>query len=76
MTISGNKIKVNISIFDHVHYKTSDETCSRCRRKLLEDEVPLRFWPESNTDYMLIYCEDCSPDLLAPADLNRVKEDE
>lgn len=64
MPINGSKIKVNILPTDHVNYKTSDEKCSRCRRPLREDEVPLRFWPESDTNYMLIYCEDCCGDVL------------
>jgi len=43
---------------DHWHIKTQDGTCSRCRRPLPEEDVPLMVWSESRDD-MLIYCERC-----------------
>ncbi len=43
---------------DHWHRKTQDGTCSRCRRPLPEQDVPLMLWSESGDD-MLIYCERC-----------------
>ncbi len=46
------------------YYLTSEEKCSRCRRDFREDECPLRFWKEDDADYMLAYCEDCSPEVL------------
>jgi hypothetical protein len=64
-------IEIKILDTDHLHYKTSDETCSRCRRKLNEDEIPLRFWPKSDTNYMLIYCDDCIDKVVQP-----IEEDE
>lgn len=44
---------------DHAHVGTSDESCSRCRRPLREDEVPLRC-REGDGTVMWIWCDDCS----------------
>lgn len=43
---------------DHWHRITNDGTCSRCRREIPDDEVPLMFWSDDGQD-MLIYCEPC-----------------
>ena len=64
-----DEILANILPGDHVHYKTYDETCSRCRDKIHEDEVPLLIWqsdPEDNNkaNYMYAYCERCSLQLM------------
>ena len=48
---------------DHVHVGTNDDTCSRCRAPIAEDEVPLRLWDESGHN-MLIYCEQCTASTL------------
>jgi hypothetical protein len=48
---------------DYVHHLTCDETCSRCRRKLDDDEAPLIAWIGDEADDLLLYCERC----LAPA---------
>jgi NAD-dependent SIR2 family protein deacetylase len=50
----------------HLHYITSDNTCSRCRRKIPDDDIPLRFWPKSDPRYMLIYCDDCIDHVICP----------
>ena len=44
---------------DHAHVGTSDETCSRCRRPIRDDEVPLRC-REGDGTVKWIYCDDCS----------------
>ncbi len=43
---------------DHWRRGTNDGTCSRCRREVPDDEVPLMFWSADGHD-MLIYCEMC-----------------
>ena len=57
-------MKVNIAPDDHINYMTSDNKCSRCRRDIQDDEVPLRLWPESDTNFMYVYCEECSSNVL------------
>jgi hypothetical protein len=47
-----------IKTTDHWHRKTNDRTCSRCRREVPEDDVPLMVWSPDGHD-MLIYCERC-----------------
>lgn len=44
---------------DHVHRITNDDTCSRCRKPVPEDEVPLMLWVNGDED-MLIYCQACT----------------
>ena len=36
-----------------------DETCSRCRRAIPEDEIPLLLWLPPDQTRMLAYCERC-----------------
>lgn len=43
---------------DHWHIKTNDNTCSRCRKPVPDDEVPLMLWANGDND-MLIYCQEC-----------------
>jgi hypothetical protein len=43
---------------DHIHKKTNDGTCSRCRVVVEEGDVPLMFWVGDGHD-MLIYCMAC-----------------
>lgn len=62
------KIGIDIRKWHHRHYITSDDTCSRCRRKIADDEIPLRFWPKSDRNYMLIYCDACIGHVMIPAD--------
>lgn len=45
---------------DHRHHIINDGTCSRCRRSLREDDVPLMCWIGEGGADMLIYCEDCT----------------
>ena len=68
-------LKVNVLPTDKIYYMTSENICSRCRRKLREDEVPLMFWPEPpegerytdhGRDWLLIYCNDCIEGVLQP----------
>ena len=47
-----------IRVNDHLHVGTYDETCSRCRRAIREDEVPLMLWINQAHD-MYAYCTDC-----------------
>lgn len=44
---------------DHVHHITNDNTCSRCRWKVPDDEVPLLVWIGEKGEDLLIYCETC-----------------
>jgi hypothetical protein len=44
---------------DFVHVETNDGTCSRCRRRILEDEVPLMLWDRTGR-LLWIYCDDCT----------------
>jgi hypothetical protein len=43
---------------DHLHVGTYDETCSRCRKPIPEEQVPLLIWT-NNGDDMRSYCCDC-----------------
>ena len=43
---------------DHRHNFTNDNTCSRCRLEIPEDEVPIILWTHGGRR-MLIYCEPC-----------------
>jgi hypothetical protein len=44
---------------DHVHVRTNDGTCSRCRRAIDDDdELSLMLWI-GDGERMLIYCWDC-----------------
>lgn len=56
-------MEADIKESDHVNYMTSDEKCSRCRKDIDEDEVPLRLWAQ-DPNYMWIYCESCMNDVL------------
>jgi hypothetical protein len=42
---------------DHLHIRTSDGTCSRCRVFVPEEQVPLLIWV--NGKDLLIYCPAC-----------------
>jgi hypothetical protein len=45
---------------DHVHIRTNDRACSRCRRAIDDDdELPLMLWL-GDGERMLIYCWDCT----------------
>lgn len=43
---------------DHIHRKTNDNTCSRCREDIDDDEVPLMLWSQDGEN-LLIFCEEC-----------------
>ena len=43
---------------DHWHILISDDTCSRCRKPIPEDQVPLMLW-SGDGSRMLSYCETC-----------------
>lgn len=43
---------------DHLHHKTNDQTCSRCRWTVKHGEVPLMLRLNDGQD-LLIYCETC-----------------
>jgi hypothetical protein len=49
---------------DHWHRGTNDGTCSRCRREVSDEDVPLMLWSKNGKN-MLIYCETCLGDPLA-----------
>lgn len=57
LTIDGI-IPGGIAPTDHVHRDTRDDTCSRCRNLVPDDQVPLMLWFNGDRD-MLIYCETC-----------------
>lgn len=44
---------------DRWHILVSDDTCSRCRKPIGEDEVPLLIWSGCGNN-MLSYCERCT----------------
>jgi hypothetical protein len=44
---------------DHWHLMTYDETCSRCRKPVPEDENPLIIWSGCGNN-MLVYCDQCA----------------
>jgi len=48
-----------ITASDHCHEKTNDNTCSRCRRKIHDDEVPILLWSQKDNNRMWIFCNDC-----------------
>jgi hypothetical protein len=47
-----------IKASDHLHVGTNDNTCSRCRKAIEEDECPLMLWANDGND-MWIFCEAC-----------------
>jgi hypothetical protein len=47
-----------VLVTDHIHRKTNDGTCSRCRKVVDDGEVPLMFFVGDGED-MLIYCTAC-----------------
>ena len=49
---------------DHAHRVTVDGTCSRCRREIDDDEVPIMLWTDDDTLWM--YCNGCDA-LTRPA---------
>ena len=61
-------ISIDIQPTDFKHIGHYDETCSRCRRKIREEEVPLLLWtddnPEGDKSIMWSYCEDCSEKII------------
>lgn len=48
---------------DFCHKETNDNTCSRCRRAIREDEIPITLWRDSDPNDMWIFCNDCTPNL-------------
>lgn len=48
-----------IKTTDHWHRGTNDNTCSRCRKDVPEEDVPLMLWANDGED-MLIYCGECA----------------
>lgn len=62
------EIRVDIRPTDYRHVNHYDETCSRCRRKIAEEEVPFLFWPDDNSNIMWSYCEDCSESIIIEED--------
>ena len=44
---------------DYLHKKTFDNTCSRCRKKIAEDDVPLILFHAKGED-LYAYCRDCN----------------
>ena len=45
---------------DHVHVRTYDETCSRCRKAIQEWDVPLMLWLPPDQENILVYCDGCN----------------
>jgi hypothetical protein len=43
---------------DHWHQVICDDTCSRCRKAIAEDEAPRMIW-SGDGSRMLVYCETC-----------------
>ena len=43
---------------DYIHRGTNDNTCSRCREEIAEEDVPLMLWTNDGHNLM-IYCEAC-----------------
>ena len=44
---------------DFIHRRTNDNTCSRCREEINDDEVPVMLW-SGDGENLLIYCEACT----------------
>jgi hypothetical protein len=47
---------------DHWHIRLNDGTCSRCRKEVPDDDVPLMLFGAADNEGdcdMLIYCEAC-----------------
>lgn len=57
-------IHLDIKQSDHINFETSDELCSRCRKPVRDDQVPLRVWSHDGK-HMRIYCQCCSQLVLA-----------
>lgn len=55
----GDLIPGGILESDHRHHITNDNTCSRCRRLVAENEVPLMAWVGEEGEDLLIYCSAC-----------------
>ncbi len=46
---------------DHIHAGAEDGTCSRCRRPIPEDEVPVRYWEGDGPGLRIwVYCDGCN----------------
>jgi hypothetical protein len=43
---------------DRLHVGTYDETCSRCRKPIPEEQVPLLLWTNHGND-LFSFCCDC-----------------
>ena len=54
----GEIIPGGILPTDFVHCPGYDQTCSRCRKPISEDEIPLLLWL-GDGDRMLSYCGEC-----------------
>lgn len=54
----ANVIPGGIKPTDFWHRGTNDDTCSRCRKEVPEDDVPIMLWANDGED-MLIFCEAC-----------------
>lgn len=48
---------------DQLFVGTHDGTCSRCREKIAETEVPLLFWLTRDPSKMYAFCTRCAFDL-------------
>lgn len=44
---------------DFLHRSTYDETCSRCREPIAEDDVPILLWVNDGED-MYAFCRECT----------------
>ncbi len=47
-----------VLLTDHLHVGTHDDTCSRCRRKIPEDENALMFWTNGG-QCLWMFCNRC-----------------
>ncbi len=55
----GAFVPEGILATDHIHAPAYDETCSRCRRPIPDEEVPLLLWLPPDQVGMLAYCDRC-----------------
>ena len=44
---------------DFLHVDTCDDTCSRCREAVAEDDVPLMLW-KGDGGSMFVFCSKCT----------------
>jgi hypothetical protein len=57
-------LSIDPNLYRVIKVWVSEEICSRCGAEFREDEIPLRLWPQEDTNFMYSYCEKCTAEVL------------